>query len=76
MSNKKVTFRYENNAPFASHSLYIPLCIFLINTNLPQVPKPVIPEALLIGNPASNRLKNGPPIKAFEGGNLHSGARC
>ncbi len=46
---------------------------YLISINLPPVPKPVIPEAVLIGNPASNRLKYGPPIKAFEGDSLHSG---
>jgi hypothetical protein len=43
----------------------------LMSINLPQVPKPVIPEAVLVGNPASDRLNDGPPIKAFEGDNLH-----
>jgi len=45
----------------------------LTSINLLPVSKPVIAVAVLIGNPASNRLKYGPPIKAFEGDNLHSG---
>jgi len=44
----------------------------LLSINLSPVPKPVIPEAVQIGNPVSNRLKYGSPIKAFEGDNLHS----
>ncbi len=45
----------------------------LININLPLVVKTVIPEEVLIGNPASNRLNYGSPIKTFGDDNLHSG---
>jgi len=45
----------------------------LRSINLPLVSKTVIPEAVLVWNPASNRLKYGSPIKAFKGDNLHSG---
>jgi hypothetical protein len=39
----------------------------LISANLPQNPKCVIPEALLIGNPAFNRPKSWIPDKDIWG---------
>jgi hypothetical protein len=39
----------------------------LISSNLPPDPKTVIPEAILIGNPASDRLKFWIPDKGIRG---------
>jgi hypothetical protein len=39
----------------------------LISVNLPPVPKVVIPEAILIGNPASKLLKLWIPDKGIRG---------
>ena len=39
----------------------------LNSANLPPTPKTVIPEAVLIGNPASNRLKLWIPDKGLRG---------
>jgi hypothetical protein len=44
-----------------------------ISTNLQQPSNTVIPEAILIGNPAYNRLNSGSPIKAFGDDKLYSG---
>jgi len=40
----------------ARNDLFIKLSSFLISIYLPLVAKTVIPEEILIGNPASNRL--------------------
>jgi len=45
----------------------------LRSINLPSDSQTVIAEAILIGNPASNRLNRGSPIETFEDDNLHSG---
>ncbi len=51
------------------HSLMLrpTLTGLLICINLPPVLKTVIPEATLIGNPASNRLKSWIPDKNIRG---------
>jgi hypothetical protein len=40
---------------------------YLISINLPPVPETVIPEAILIGNPASNLLKSWIPDTSTRG---------
>lgn len=42
-----------------------------ISVNFPPITKTVILEVTLIGNPVSNRLEHGFPIKAFGDDNLH-----
>jgi len=39
----------------------------LISTHLPQNPNRVIPEAILIGNPATHRAKSWIPDKDIRG---------
>ena len=54
--------------PRSSRPIYQDLTLFdLISINLPLVAKAVIPEEILIGNPASNRLQLWIPDKEIRG---------
>ena len=48
----------KGQAAYPGHAIKVEISqYYLISVNLPPVPKAVIPEAILIGNPASKRLK-------------------